>query len=132
MSHLLDTNTCICALKGNPAVVATLRSHDPSRISVSAITLAELWYGARRCRNPAAVRALQDAFLEPLTVYDFDAAAADQYADIRQDLEKRGRPIGERDQLIASIARAHGLTLVTNNVREFRRVRRLRVEDWSA
>jgi tRNA(fMet)-specific endonuclease VapC len=128
---LLDTNTCIAGIKGDAAVSAKLRAQAPSALAVSAVTLAELWFGARKAKQPSRMRALQDAFLAPFAVLDFSAAAAEAYAEIRLDLERRGLPIGERDQLIAATARAADRTVVTGNTREFRRVAKLRVVDWS-
>lgn len=131
MSFVLDTNVCIFALRGRAEVITALRKADPAELAVTSITLAELWFGARKSAQPKRMRAMQDAFLEPLAVLDFDAQAADEYARIRLQLEKQGRPIGERDQMIAAIACARVMTLVTNNAREFARVPGLRVVDWS-
>lgn len=127
MSFVLDSDVCIHALRGVPAAVAALRRRAPSEIAVTSVTLAELWFGARKSAHPKRMRALQDAFLAPFEVLDFDAAAADAYARIRHDLERRGKPIGERDQFIAAITIARGRTLVTLNRREFDRVPELHV-----
>lgn len=97
---------------------------------MSTVTLAELWFGARKSSRPLRTRTSVDAFLRPFEVLVFDRQSADAYAEIRFDLERAGRPIGERDLLIAAIARPRGLTVVTHNLGEFRRVRGLRVEDW--
>ncbi len=131
MSFLLDTNTIIFALKGDDAVLSKLQHSDPGELSVSTISLAELWFGALKTRHPKRMRKLQDAFLAPIDVLGFDQPAAEEYATIRRHLERRGTPIGERDQLIASIARATARTVVTNNVAEFRRVPNLEVVDWT-
>ncbi len=131
MNYLLDTNICIFALKGDPKVVAALMQRSPGRLAVCSITLAELWFGARKSRQPEKTRQFQDEFLAPYRVLDFDKAAAAEYARIRFDLETLGNPIGERDQFIASIARSQNYTVVTNNLREFSRVPKLNVEDWS-
>ncbi|MCM2255179.1 MAG: PIN domain-containing protein [Vicinamibacteria bacterium] len=130
MKYLLDTNTCIYALKLLGRVVERLRERSPDEIGVSIVTVAELWFGARKSRRPAATRREIDAFLAPLAVVPFDAAAADAYASIRMELEAAGRPIGERDLLIAAIALAHRLTVITRNGLEFSRVPDLQVEDW--
>ena len=130
MMYLLDTNICIFALKGDKAVVENLQRADARDLAVSTITLAELWFGAKKCNHPVKVRKLQDAFLEPFAILDFNEAAAERYAEIRLRLEKRGMPIGERDQLIAAIALAHKRILATNNLREFQRISDLGVVDW--
>ncbi len=130
MSYLLDTNTCVYAIKRVPNVIDRLRRLSPDDVSVSSVTLAELWFGARKSTKPARTRARLDSFLDPIAVISFDPAAAEDYAEIRFELERSGQPIGERDLLIASVARAQGLTVVTHNTREFNRVPALAVEDW--
>ena len=102
----------------------------PDDIGATIISVAELCFGARKSARPEATRREIDAFLGPLGVLPFDRAAAEAYAQLRFDLERAGRPIGERDLLIASIAVARGLTVVTHNVSEFGRVPLLKTEDW--
>lgn len=130
MIYLLDTNTCVYAIKREPSVLRHLQSRSPDDFGVSTITLAELWFGAIKSSRPLRTRESVDAFLKPFEVLTFEAEAAGKYAEIRLQLEKEGRPIGERDLLIAAIARSRSLTVVTHNVREFSRVSGLRVEDW--
>ena len=130
MKVILDTNTCLYALKLQGRVVERLREHSPDDVGVTIVTVAELWFGARKSARPQATRREIDAFLAPLEVVPFDRAGAEAYAEIRFELERSGRPIGERDLLIASIARARELTVVTHNLSEFRRVPRLATEDW--
>lgn len=130
MRYLLDTNTCVYAIKLRPSVIDRLRSLSPDDLGVSAVTLAELWFGARKSSRPARTRASVDAFLRPFEVLVFGRNSAEAYAEIRLDLERAGRPIGERDLLIAAIARSRGLTVVTHNLGEFKRIVGLRVEDW--
>jgi tRNA(fMet)-specific endonuclease VapC len=130
VGYLLDTNTCVYAIKRWPGVIDRLKSLSPDDVAVSVVTLAELWFGARKSSKPARTRASVNAFLAPLTIHSFDRDAAEDYAEIRFQLEVSGRPIGERDLLIASIARSRGLTVVTHNTREFSRVPDLAVEDW--
>jgi tRNA(fMet)-specific endonuclease VapC len=130
LRYILDTNTCIFALKRQGEVVSRLRALSPADVAVTIITVAELWFGARKSRRPVATRREIDAFLAPIDVMPFDHAAAEAYADIRFALERRGRPIGERDQIIASIALARRLPVVTHNLSELSRVPGLRCEDW--
>ncbi len=130
MTYLLDTNTCVYAIKREPRVLRHLQERGPDELGISAITLAELWFGAAKSSRPQRTRESVDAFLKPFEVLPFEAEAAGRYAEIRLQLEKEGRPIGERDLLIAAIARSRSLTVVTHNVREFSRVSGLRVEDW--
>lgn len=128
--YLLDTNTCIYAIKRVPEALRRLQERSPGDFGISAITVAELWFGAAKSSLPKQTRASVDAFLKPFEILPFASEAANEYAEIRVQLEKAGRPIGERDLLIAAIARARRLTVVTHNVREFSRVAGLRVEDW--
>jgi len=127
---VLDTNTCIYALKLEGRVVERLRDHSPDDLGVTIITVAELWFGAQKSARPAAARREMDGFLEPFEVLLFEREAAEAYARSRVALERMGRPIGERDLLIASIALARGLAVVTHNVSEFKRVPGLKTEDW--
>lgn len=131
MTWLLDTDVLIHAQRGDPPEVrARLEATAPEDLAISAVTVAELWYGAARSQEPARKRKLWTRFLEPFDVLPFDRAAAERHGELRHAL--RHQPIGERDLLIASIALAHGLTVVTANVREFRRVPGLTVDDWSS
>jgi len=130
MRLVLDTNTCIYALKLQGRVVERLREHSPDEVGVTIVTLAEMWFGAHKRARPSVARREIDGFLEPFAVLPFDHQAAEAYARARYELERRGRPIGERDLLIASIALARGLTVVTHNVSEFGRVPGLKTEDW--
>jgi tRNA(fMet)-specific endonuclease VapC len=128
--YLLDTNTCVYAIKRDPRVLRSLQEHSPDDFAISAITVAELWFGAAKSTRPQKTRSSVDAFLEPFEILPFAAEAADEYAVIRLQLERGGRPIGERDLLIAATAKARRLTVVTHNVREFARVADLDTEDW--
>ncbi len=130
MTFLLDTNVCVYAIKRQPGVLSRLQSLSPADVAISSITLAELFFGAAKSSKPVRTRANVDAFLRPLDVLAFEREAAEAYAEIRLRLERMGQPIGERDLLIASIARSRRLTVVTHNVSEFGRVPGLRVEDW--
>jgi tRNA(fMet)-specific endonuclease VapC len=128
--YLLDTNTCVYAIKREPLVLRRLQERSPDEFGISTITLAELWFGAAKSSRPHRTRESVDAFLKPFEVLPFEAEAAENYAEVRLQLEKEGRPIGERDLLIAAIAKSRHLTVVTHNVREFSRVSGLKVEDW--
>jgi tRNA(fMet)-specific endonuclease VapC len=130
VKYLLDTNTCVYAIKRFPAVIQRLKALSPEDLGITVITLAELWFGARKSSRPERTRASVDAFLSPFEIISLDRDAAESYAEIRLQLERKGRPIGERDLLIAAIARSRHLTVVTHNVREFGRVPDLLVEDW--
>jgi len=133
MSWLLDTNLIIQILKnrsGNPA--EKVAAKPASRVWICSVVEAELFHGAEKYGDPAKRREILNGFLAPFASLPFDSACVSHYARIRHHLELRGELIGGNDLMIASIALAHDLTVVTNNVDEFRRVPGLAVEDWSA
>ena len=101
-------------------------------MAVSSITKAEMFFGSIKSQSPAQSRAEQDDFFQNIISLPFDDAAADEYGKIRAYLEGRGRPIGELDMLIAGIARAKGVTVVTHNIGHFSRIPGLSIEDWEA
>jgi len=128
---LLDTDIVSFALRGHPRVAARLLAQSPSTIHVSAISLAELRYGAARIDSPGIHKTI-DTFMRSVIVLPFDQAAADRFGTVACALARRGSPIGEFDTLIAAHALAARLTLVTNNTRHFTRVPGLRLEDWAS
>jgi len=131
MKFLLDTDTCIYALKQNDHVLKQLLSTPREDVAVSVITEAELRTGAAKSSAPVKTLHLIENFLRPLTVIDFTSGDAIAYAGVRAKLERVGTPIGPLDMLIASQAVARRLTLVSNNEREFRRVVGLTIKTWS-
>ncbi|GMV03071.1 MAG: type II toxin-antitoxin system VapC family toxin [Burkholderiaceae bacterium] len=129
--YLLDTDTCAYVMKrSNAALLDRLREVPIDEQAVSVISVAELQFGVRLSSRPDQAAAAFAAFVRHLVVLDWGGDAADHYADIRADLRRRGAMIGANDLLIAAHARALEATLVTNNVREFRRVRNLKLENW--
>ena len=130
MRFMLDTNICIYAIKNRSAeVLQALRTHEAAGIGVSSITVAELFFGIEKSGSARNRLALQH-FLEPLEIADFDMAAAQVYGAVRQQLELSGAPIGPLDTQIAAHALALGVTLVSNNLREFSRVKSLQLANW--
>ncbi len=131
MRYLLDTNVCVDYLTGRyPLVIERVQQASPEDLCVSSIVTAELRYGADKSRNPPRNHARLDVFFSEMPCLEFDLAAATAYGGLRAGLERRGRPIGAHDMLIAAHALSAGLVLVTDNVREFMRVRELTVENW--
>jgi tRNA(fMet)-specific endonuclease VapC len=131
MKHLLDTNICIYIIRRQPAAVfARFDALAPGSVGISSITYAELAYGVAKSARPAQNQLALQAFTAPLVVLPFDHAAAAAYGDVRAHLERKGTPIGPLDLQIAAHALSAGLVLVTNNTAEFRRVPKLRVENW--
>jgi len=129
--YLLDANVCIRLLTGRvPSVTERFLTHDPLEIHLCSIVRAELEYGARHSRDVAANLQLLERFCEPLVSLPFDDRCAAHYGLVREDLTRKGTLIGANDFLIAATALAYGLTLVTHNLKEFRRVAGLQLEDW--
>lgn len=130
MKYLLDTNICIYLINERPKKVLThFKRHSLGDIGISSITASELAFGVAKSASSKNSAALE-AFLLPLTVVDYDAGAAMIYGDIRATLEKQGKTIGPLDMLIAASALSRQLILVTNNEKEFRRISKLKVENW--
>ncbi len=131
--YLLDTNTCIGYLKGRAVGVRRRLSALPiEEVFVCSVVKAELFYGAMKSSNPEHTLAQQLEFLNRFVSLPFNDTSAVIYGRIRAQLTASGTPIGSNDLLIAVIALANDLTLVTHNVREFRRVEGLQIEDWEA
>ena len=132
MRYLLDTNICIyIARRSPPEVLSRLERLKPGDVGMSIITYLELVYGAYKSRRVQSNLEAIERLSRLVPVLSLDVTAARRYGQIRTDLEKRGAPIGAYDLLIAAHALAGGLTVVTNNTREFRRVAGLRVENWA-
>ena len=130
MKYLLNTDSVSFALRGHGGVGARIRACNPSDICMSAITLAELRYGADR-KGSRKLHGLIDTFASAIEVVSFDEAAAAEFGRIGSILAERGTPIGEFDVLIAAHAGVLRCTLVTNNVRHFSKVPGLSVENWA-
>jgi tRNA(fMet)-specific endonuclease VapC len=131
MNYLLDSNICVYLInRKDPVLISRMRRVPIEWVCVSSIVVAELLFGAAKSAFPVKNRQAIADFLANLTILDFDAEAAAHYGDIRASLERKGTPIGPLDLLIAAHARSRGLTLVTNNEREFTRVDGLKLENW--
>jgi tRNA(fMet)-specific endonuclease VapC len=131
VKFLLDTDTCIYAVKQNPHILERLLSTQREDVALSVITEAELRTGAAKSSSSVKTLRLLENFLRPLMVIELTSADAVIYAQLRAKLERAGTPIGPLDTLIASQALARKLTLVSNNEREFSRVSGLSVENWT-
>lgn len=130
--YLLDTNICIFIIKHRPAAVRERFERLKSgEAGISAVTEAELWYGAQKSQRVAENLAAILDFTSRMEVLPFGSVATAPYGQIRAELTRRGQPIGPLDFLIAATALAQDLTLVTNNTGEFQRVPGLRLEDWT-
>lgn len=134
MTYMLDTNICIYAMKKKPASVLEKfnAAVTAGTLCISSITLAELEYGMKHSAAPAKNEWMLLNFLVPIKVLPFGVRAASEAGAVRAYLQSLGTPIGPLDTLIAGHAKAKGLTLVTNNMREFVRVPGLKLENWAA
>ncbi len=132
MQYLVDTSTCIHAMRGKSLVVSKMASVLPSDVAISSVTCYELYAGAEKCVYPQRERGKVDSFIGALRQVVFDFAAASQAAQFRAALEARGEMIGPYDVLIAGHAHSLGLTLVTGNTKEFARIAGLPLENWEA
>ena len=131
LRYLLDTNTVSYVIKGNfPHVREHLLRIPINEVGISVITEAELRFGVARLPQAASVGVAVEEFLLRVDVLTWDSAAARHYARLRALLEENGEPIGNLDLMIAAHALATGTILVTND-RVFRRIKGLRVEDWT-
>jgi len=131
--YLLDSDICVHALSGrNPKVVRALDRRLPGQVAVSVIALGELLTGAEKSSDPPAAKQRIAALTSVADVLPLPPEAAEHYGTIRSELERAGAPIGPNDLWIAAHAKAEQLTLVTNNEREFKRVKGLKVVNWAA
>ncbi len=130
LKYLLDTNIVIYVIKRRPLAVLEVFNREQGRMAVSAITVAELIHGAEKSQFPARNLAVVEDFFSRLTILPYTAEAAYHYGNMRAVLEKEGQPIGVNDLHIAGHARSLGLTLVSNNLREFSRIPGLLLENW--
>ena len=129
--RLLDTNICIYIINRKPAgPLKCLVGCTPGDVAISSITIAELKFGVAKSTLVERNNEALDKFLAPLQILDFDNRAASCYGPLRASLEKIGSPLGPLDTLIAAHALSVGITLVTNNIGEFKRVKGLQIENW--
>jgi tRNA(fMet)-specific endonuclease VapC len=131
-AYMLDTDTASHIMKrSQPNVLKKLRKIPPDDICISAVVLSELRFGVAISPNSTRNEEALNSFLKYVQVPPYPAKAAVDYGQIRAELKRQGPPIGGNDLLIAAHARCLGLTLVTNNTREFSRVPGLKIENWT-
>ena len=129
--YMLDTNTCAFVLRrSSQALLDRIQTVPLERQVMSMVTLAELLYGVQISSQNKKNWAAVDALTRHLSVIDWSRDAAEHYAEIRADLKKKGQSIGSNDLTIAAQARSLGAVVVTNNVKDFRRVKGLKYENW--
>jgi tRNA(fMet)-specific endonuclease VapC len=132
MKYMFDTNICIYARKGMfPALANRLPNVRKGDACISVITYGELLVGAAKSTQSAAALAAVERTTSLLSVYPLDEDVAETYADIRAHLEHKGTPIGTNDLWIGAHALTLGVTLITNNDKEFKRIPKLKIENWT-
>ena len=131
MKYLIDTNICIYLMNHHPPeVLARFRKMGVGEIALSSITVSELYYGARKSKAiQQNIRRIEE-FVYPFDVLAYDEDAAKEYGKIRSYLEEQSQVIGPLDMLIAAHALSRNLILITNNTKEFERVKSLQIENW--
>ncbi len=128
---MLDTNICIYIIKNRPqSVKEKFLEYEIGDISLSTITVSELYYGAYKSQYIEKNLLALEHFLQPFNIIDYDFKASVEYGDIRATLERQGNVIGALDMQIAAHARSLNMTLVTNNMKEFIRVENLILDNW--
>lgn len=129
--YLLDTNICIYIIKKKPAdVLKILKTKSKKDIYVSSITIAELEYGIAKSQFPEKNKIALIEFLSIFNILLFNDNDAVTFGEIKNELEKEGKLIGPMDLLLAAQAKSKKLIMVTNNIKEFERVKGLKVENW--
>jgi tRNA(fMet)-specific endonuclease VapC len=132
MRYILDTDICIYIIKKKPEqVLKKLAKFESTDIAISAVTLSELIYGAEKSQHKEKNLEALTGFLVPIDILAWDENAAKSTGEIRAVLEKSGKVIGPYDLQIAGQALSLNLTLVTNNEKEFSRVKGLKIENWA-
>lgn len=130
LRYMLDTNIVIYVIKQKPLAALQVFNQHAGHMAISSVTLAELLHGAEKSNSPARSLAAVEDFCSRLEVLPYGQKAAQHYGNIRSTLEKLGQTIGVNDLHIAAHARSEGLTLVSNNLREFERVDALQLANW--
>jgi len=129
--YFVDSNTCIYFMNGKyPSVRDKFLSISPKAIKVSSVVKAELLLGAYKSRNREQTTRKVLNFLKPFEIVPFTDEMTDDYAEIRSELEKSGKPIGANDYFIAATARYKKGIIVTNNADEFSRISKLELVNW--
>jgi len=132
IKYLIDTNICIYIMNKRPiGIIHKFKQFEVGEIGVSTITVSELQYGVVKSKNRKLNKQRVEDFLSPLEIIPYDEIAANTYGDIRNKLEKRGESIGPLDMLIAAHALSRNLVLITNNEKEFKQVKNLKVKNWA-
>ena len=129
--YMLDTNICSYIIKNRPeSVLQKFESLLPENLCISIISYAELYYGIEKSSSKKINEQVIDTFIALINVFPWDQAAAKSYAKMRNELRIKGQLIGNMDLMIAAHAQSLNATVVTNNISEFKRIKKLKTENW--
>ena len=132
MNYLIDTNICIYIMNQRPPeVIQKFKNIEVGQIGISTITVSELNYGVAKSKHKKQNAKRLEEFLTPFGILPYNENVSKYYGIIRSQLESQGKVIGPLDMLIAAHAISEDLTLVTNNEKEFQRIKSLKVENWA-
>ena len=131
MIYYLDSNICVYFLKGlYPSIMKNIQNINPNNIKIPSIVKAELLYGAEKSQQKSKNLSNINRFLEPFEIIPFDDDCSIIYSRIRSSMELKGTIIGPNDYIIAATVLAKNGILVTNNTKEFERIKSLKIENW--
>ena len=129
--YLLDTDICIYIINKHPVkIIKKISNLNPLEIKISSITVAEMEYGASKSKNREMNRSALKGFLSSFEIVSFDVKDAEIYGIIRAELEQNGNIIGPYDMQLAAQALRWDYIFVTNNIKEFQRISKLKLENW--
>jgi predicted nucleic acid-binding protein len=131
MKYLLDTNICVYWLKGNEQVEQKILSVGMDNVALSFINVSELYYGAYKSQRIESNLNMVRQLTEQLNVVESDEVVSELFGQLKADLESSGAIIDDADLFIAACAKVHGLVLVTNNMKHFKRIKGLKLENWA-
>jgi len=129
--YLLDTDIIIYSLKGNENVMSNLELHMEAQLGITIITLMELYYGAYKSQKPAANIAKIKTLENSLSIISISRESGEIFGMLKADLENNGTPLDDFDIIIAACALTNNMTLVTNNLRHFKRIEGIKLENWA-
>ncbi|WP_395338399.1 type II toxin-antitoxin system tRNA(fMet)-specific endonuclease VapC [Ningiella sp. W23] len=130
LKYMLDTDMAIFTIKRKPTHIRRLFNAHIGQLCISAVTWGELICGAEKSQQVGRNLADLQGFSARLEILPFDEQASNHFGQLKAELELKGNKIGGYDMMIAGHARSKGLILITNNIREFKRVEGLRIENW--
>lgn len=130
LKYMLDTNICIYVIKRRPVEVLKTFNKYAGLMCISSITYAELCHGVEKSARPEQNRQAVEDFVSRLAILQYGEKAAQHYGEIRAELEAKGETIGVNDLHISAHCRSESMVLISNNLREFQRVKGLRLDNW--